>query len=699
MITGDENKIWLQQLGSLTLNDNELILTGDEDGIWIRDKEIVGLDEGASLKVSDAGNYTVNTANISAKAGDVIVGLENGNDAYIFNANNPLITKNTSASALVDIFNPENVSIVSASDKGRFDISLTGGDLAIVENTAARVNITAGDDTVVSQGKNVHLNLTGGDTWLFALGGKMTIDGYDLSSGTGFGTTYGDIVSAVKDGRIDFGNGKLSMSGAVADFNTQSQLVNFFDRNGTRQIVGFAGNYASLNASDLTDNLLLSGDKNSTLIAGSGNDTIFAAEGNFVDAGAGKNSIFIEERDENSSGTKIGLDSGGNTTVHNFKTGFDFDSDAIYSDGGLAVRLRLYDENLVASVNGGAQVTLEGVADDDFAEILLAMPDSTTKVAVAKAGGVIKSPDAQIYLGNSEYKGGGVDFSGTTENLFVNLSDEPVVTDAGEKQFYGINYVAAGDGVSTLIGSSDNDTFIAGNGYGSLWGGAGDDNLIGKANSENKDGRTSFFFFAGDGNDTVSNFEFLTRENKISGNADKIAIISDIVTRGRISGDNVVLQLNDGEDFLTIEDARGKNFSLNEYNVKIDKNISYDGFANCYVADGGSSLTVDSSVDSAEIWLDSSHGTLFFGNIRTLDASAVEGRTSLAGYALDETIIAGKGDSSLWGGIFGDDLLIGGESQNTFFYHLGEGNDTIQGAKSGDIVDLNTLTIDQVVGE
>ena len=702
IITDDEDKIWLQQVGaSMAVNTNEFTLAGDEDGIWIRDKEIVGLDEGASLKVSDAGNYTVNTANISAKAGDVIVGLENGNDAYIFNANNPLITKNTSASALVDIFNPENVSIVSASDKGRFDISLSGGDLAIVENTAARVNITAGDDTVVSQGKNVHLNLTGGDTWLFALGGKMTIDGYDLSSGTGFGTTYGDIVSAVKDGRIDFGNGKLSMSGAVADFNTQSQLVNFFDRNGTRQIVGFAGNYASLNASDSTDNLLLSGDKNSTLIAGSGNDTIFAAEGNFVDAGAGKNSIFIEERDENSSGVKINLDGGGNDTVHNFKTGFDFDSDAIYSDGGLAVRLRLYDENLVASVDGGAQVTLNDVAEDDadFTEILFAMPDYTTKVAVAKAGGVIKSQDAQMYIGNKEDKGSGVDFSGTTEKLFVNLSDEPIVTDAGEKQFYGINSIAAGDGLSTLIGNAEKNTLVAGNGYGSLWGGAGDDNLIGKSDSADKNGMTSFFFFAGDGNDTVSNFEFITRENKTSGNADKVMVVSDLVTRASLSGDDVVMQLNDGDDYLTLEDAAGKDFRLNDLIVKVDKNVAYDGLANCYVADGGDSLTVDSTVDSAEIWLDSSHGTFFFGNIRTLDASAVEGRTSLAGSVLDETIIAGHGDSSLWGGNDGNDLLIGGESKNTFFYHLGNGNDTIQGAKEGDIVDLNTMTINQVVGE
>lgn len=132
--------------------------------------------------------------------------------------------------------------------------------------------------------------------------------------------------------------------------------------------------------------------------------------------------------------------------------------------------------------------------------------------------------------------------------------------------------------------------------------------------------------------------------------------------------------------------------------AKVNRNIAYDGLADCYVASGGSSLTVDSTVDSAEIWLDNSHGTQFFGNIRTLDASAVEGNTSLVGNEFDNTILAGHSDSSLWGGFTSsNDLLVGGNSRNTFFYCMGNGNDNIQGTNDKDFVILADVSLDQII--
>ncbi len=78
-----------------------------------------------------------------------------------------------------------------------------------------------------------------------------------------------------------------------------------------------------------------------------------------------------------------------------------------------------------------------------------------------------------------------------------------------------------------------------------------------------------------------------------------------------------------------------------------------------------------------------------------MDASAVDGKTSLAGNLNDNTIIAGDGDSSLWGGDGGNDLLVGG-GKNTFFYNFGNGNDTIQSANDGDIVDLTNITLAEI---
>ena len=152
---------------------------------------------------------------------------------------------------------------------------------------------------------------------------------------------------------------------------------------------------------------------------------------------------------------------------------------------------------------------------------------------------------------------------------------------------------------------------------------------------------------------------------------------------------------NSAEDHLTIKDAVGKDFRINNLIAKVDRNISYDGLANCYVATSGSSLTVESTVGSAEIWLDNSHGEYFLGEIRTLDASDVEGNTSLVGNDFDNTIRAGQGDSSLWGGR-GDDLLQGGAAKNTFFYTIGDGFDTVTGVNDGDVINLADLTLEQI---
>ncbi|MBR4384559.1 MAG: hypothetical protein IKP64_13500, partial [Selenomonadaceae bacterium] len=203
-------------------------------------------------------------------------------------------------------------------------------------------------------------------------------------------------------------------------------------------------------------------------------------------------------------------------------------------------------------------------------------------------------------------------------------------------------------------------------------------------------GTTKFFFDTNDGRDTVKSFNFDNDAINIFGNK-----VTDVKSD---SAGNVIVQINDSDDYLTIENATDKNFRFNDLIANVAENVRYNDEATQFVATASNAtLTVD---DVAEIWLDNSHGKFYDGDIRTLDASAAEGRTSLVGNAFNNTIIAGKGDSSLWGGEFAsDDLLIGGAGKNTFFYHLGNGNDTIQGAKFGDIVDLNTLTIDQVVGE
>ena len=679
LTTGDAEKIWLQQVGaSMAVNTNEFNLANDADGVWIRDREVVGLDEGASLQVSQAGNYTVNGATLTAKAGDVIVGLGDS-DAYIYDANHPLITKNTSTDEIVDFLKPENISVVGASAGGRFDISLTGGDLAIVENTAAQVKITAGDDTVVSQGKNVDISLTGGNTWLFALGGKMTLHDYNPSTGTGFGTTYKDIASAVENGSINFELGKLSIGDAVADFGTTTQLVNFFDRVGTRQIVGFAEHDMTLNASGETANLLLVADNYSTVTGGAGNDTILADVGSFVDAGAGNNFIELAtERNANDAGTTIDI-TNGNHTIANFKAGFDRSSDMLANDDSMW--FSTFDGTNVTVETDNGKTILSDIGDgESFVKIKTSEGDGVrSDVAIAQKNSVIASGDeiANIYVGNNS----GVDFTGFETSLLVDLTDDAEgFADGKIMYFYGINSVTAGDGQSTLMGSTDDETLTGGKGNSSLWSNAGDDVMIGSS------GTTKFFFDVNDGRDVIKNFNFDT---------DSVNIFANTVTSvtSDASG-NVVVQINGGDDYLTIEDAAGKNFRFNDLVANVDRNLTYNDAATQFVATGvDATLTVN---ESAEIWLDNAHGKFYDGDIAVIDATASTGEMILAGNDRDNTILAGDGDASLWGGNGGNDLLVGGGGRNIFFYNAGNGSDTVTGANDGDIVDLTNITLAQI---
>ena len=88
----------------------------------------------------------------------------------------------------------------------------------------------------------------------------------------------------------------------------------------------------------------------------------------------------------------------------------------------------------------------------------------------------------------------------------------------------------------------------------------------------------------------------------------------------------------------------------------------------------------------------------FKGDIRTVDARGFDAKAELAGGDLNETIYGGADKNSLWGGNGGDDLLVGGDGQNLFFYTNGNGNDTISGTNSGDVVYLSQVTMENIAG-
>ena len=352
----------------------------------------------------------------------------------------------------------------------------------------------------------------------------------------------------------------------------------------------------------------------------------------------------------------------------------------------------------IGTDNATSEDTTNKLGTNKAELIQLTNGSSNIFAAVAKNGQsiLVQEDDYQTptaFFGNRS----GLNFSEYDRDVSVNLAEGTGKLNNLNATFHGINKLQAGDGMSTLIGDSNRNTLIAGNGYTSLRGGAGNDTLVGKGNSDDKEGWTNFFFMAGDERDVIKDFGFITPDNRDSGTEDKINVEYTDVSNVYVFNDEVIIEF-DRDNQLILEDARGKHFYINNLIAKADKNIAYDGITDRYVAGGGSNLTVDPTVDSAEIWLDNSHDTMFLGTpIRTLDASNVKGNTSLVGNEFNNTILAGQGDSKLWGGhSTSNDLLIGGNSRNTFFYCNGNGRDTIAGAHDGDAVILSDVTLDQI---
>ena len=631
-----------------------------------------------------------------------------------------------------------NIAIIDENATGRKNIIFgKGDDLGVFTSPNSNVKVAVGsgyDSIVVDNNSRVNVDMTkASDAIIIANNSKVTLSNYNASSNAGvLVPNVDDIASAVKDNSIQLVNNEVLLDSSTSvkfnDKSNDSTIVNLITDDGEIQKVGFTNSSGGeLNTSKFDDNFVLKGnyaesssDKqkrgSSIIIAGKGSDTILAGARDVIDGGNGKNQIYLTPYDLRSSkdGATIATSGNGRNTVYGFHDGLDYDSDCIkigklsdltfkFESDGLLLnsgdsRLKFDGIGIDSSYSDNSEYLPSNLNADEPELILLTDGSSTVNAAIAQTNQSVSINSNDLETPNAFFGNrSGLSFSDFDDDLNIDLAKGIGNLGNTNATFKGINKLQAGNGKNSLIGSNDKNTLIAGNGYNSIWSGANNDKMIGKSDSEDKDGSTTFFFLAGDEHDIIANFEFINEDNKYDDVADKIDISNNVVTDVYHSGGDVVLQINDSSDYLTIKDAYGKDFRINNLVAKVDRNITYDGLANYYVADGGSSLIVDSSIGSAEIWLDNSHGTTFIGNINKIDASAVTGETSLVGNANDNTIIAGQGDASLWGGFSPtDDLLIGGESHNTFFYCLSNGNDTIKGVTEGDKVILSTVTLDQI---
>lgn len=221
---------------------------------------------------------------------------------------------------------------------------------------------------------------------------------------------------------------------------------------------------------------------------------------------------------------------------------------------------------------------------------------------------------------------------------------------------------------------------------------------------EDKSGSTTFFYMPSDGRDTIENFDFMSSSADV--NADKVMFDENSgVTDVFLQGDDVLLGINNSaDDYLTLADAKGKSFKVNDDLIaKVDTNVEFDGFTNCYVGYGtNATMSIGQDLGDVEIWLSDDsleyHGIMYEGEFGVIDASNANGNNTLAGNGFDNLIIGGNGRNSIWGGYTSsNDTLVGGAGQNTFFFALENGHDVIQNAHDGDVVSFEDIYFDNIV--
>lgn len=250
-----------------------------------------------------------------------------------------------------------------------------------------------------------------------------------------------------------------------------------------------------------------------------------------------------------------------------------------------------------------------------------------------------------------------VDVNGETRNFgkYLTLDDNDPATVTAQSGVSTIDAVLRTTDIQ-VTGSADDNTIISSSGNCTLYGGDGNDTFV-------RGSRTA--------EQTITVADYTEGQ--------------DQVYHGRPFADFSLLGVakSVGDDYIftagtaSIEYTGGANKKIKFVDVNGD------------VAYFGNYITIRdydaNSIEATE-------------KVKVLDASERTTDINLVGNSIDNTIIAGLGNSTLWGGESADsDLLIGGDGQNIFVYNKGNGNDTIQETNDGDFVVFNDISLDQIM--
>ena len=520
-----------------------------------------------------------------------------------------------------------------------------------------------------------------------------------------------------------------------------------------KTLVGFTGtDGGSIDASNFDKPAILIGNmfdeksRGSTITGTARNDTIYGGAGDSLNGGGGKDFVTLVA-DDSRDGAVVNISNGRTTIVgtNNVLGGFTGDIIEIDELDITQTNIKLVDGNLIVKDKNDdlkfhAVITDVSTLDGGAAPYTTQLFKNSLDGQIYRAA--IGGESSTMYVTDDEEnrpyafigKNSEVDFTGYSGDVVADLTEDwhlsyhggtihfnndgtgTITYNGGTRAYYeGVNVLRGGKGKNILKGSDAKETLIAGVGDTSLYGAGGLNVLNGYDGSNgDKEGSTTFFVLGvSDGAvHTISGFEFVKEHNYIDAplvTADNInndleynyisnvAIIDDdllmeVTKRGVGTKERALIV-----DAIDTVSGYGKDFVVNGLVAQVGENkVNVDKFASFYLAtDANATVNVDSSVnEKLSIWLgDDGRDMQFEGDFSVIDASNATVKAELAGNDLDNTIYAGNGDNSLWGGNGGDDLLVGGTGKDSFYYVLGNGNDTIQSAGDGDSVILANMTL------
>ena len=604
-----------------------------------------------------------------AGTGDVQVSLGAGNDTITATGAGDLLVYGESGNNFID------------ASGATGSVSISGG---------------SGNDTIKAKGEDDVVYGGDGKNVFDVRTSSVTISDYSFEKDVVYATGF----TGVNDeGKIYNGANKADISATAGEFYTAQINVG-----GTK-----AQNWAwakdggsNIDITSFTKDAHIQGDSDgvNTLYAGSGDDYIYSySEKDSVYGGAGKDSISLTTA-SGATGRVVGIaTTSGKDTVSGFKTGFS-DADSLFMvDGSESDVKASFDSSAkrVTFKDGSGSMQMESIVAGKSGAVELKVGDTKFAVLASGAKATVDSASyADVFYGDGSI----VDFSAVDEALSVNLSNGLAAGGEGAK-FVGVSSIIGGKGDNTLMGSAKADSIVAGTGKSSLYGGAGADTLVGNSTES-----TVFFLGEGTNTNTITSFQTADKET-----ADTVKILGDI-TAAKFANNAIELGTTDGSKAV-ISNLVSGSISANTM-VKVEAN-NFNGIAKIGSSSAANNFTYDKSVnyygggsasdkvsvtsnfaDNAEVWLDGSKGTTY-ASVDVLDFSNGAGNYVLAGDSSKQTIVGGRGESSLWGGTGNiADSIKGGTGTNTFFYGFGEGNDTISSSNSEDAVNLYNIKLSDV---